>query len=235
MKSLHSSQSSPTKTLIECGTLAVASIKSVANAFTTLPNPPNFVDAPISGGPMGSSAGTLTFMVGTESSSLFEHLKSSLFIHMGSPSSIFHCGPLGAGTAFKLINNYISIISILSVSEAYNIAQRMDLDIKLLTEMLNTGSARCWITETNNPVPGISPDAPASNGYQGGYRIELAEKVLNLGKELAESVGASTVLDAAALEVFRKAKEDERYRGKDARVVYKYLIEKDGTTESKLS
>lgn len=212
------------KLLIECGTLAASSIEKVAEACKALHNV-EFVDAPISGGPMGSEAGTLSFMVGT-SPELFSEIKSSLLIHMGDPKNIFHCGEVGSGTAFKIINNYISIISVLSVSEAYNIAHRMKLNIPVLTDLLNSGSAQCWVTTKNNPVPGVHPDAPASHNYEGGFRIELAEKVLALGRDLAESVGASTVLDKAALGVFDDVARDPRYAGKDARVVYKYLVEK---------
>lgn len=212
------------KLLIECGTVAAASIQEVAEAFEKFDNV-DFVDAPITGGPMGSQAGTLSFMVGCDSPELFKKIKSDLLVHMGQ--NIFHCGKVGTGTAFKIINNYISLVSVVSVSEAYNIARKMDLDINVLTDLLGSGSAQCWVVSKNNPVPGIHPDVPASNDYQGGFRIELAEKVLSLGQELAESVGASTVLDKAALQVFRGAAGDPRYAGKDARVVYKYLSEKD--------
>lgn len=212
------------KLLIECGTIAVSSIMKVAEACGTLEDV-DFVDAPISGGPMGSEAGTLSFMVGT-TIDIFDEIRSNLLIHMGDPKNIFHCGEVGAGTAFKIINNYISIISVLSVSEAYNIAHRMKLNIPVLTDLLNSGSAQCWVTSKNNPVPGVHPDAPASHDYQGGFRVELAEKVLSLGRDLAESVGASTVLDKAALGVLGDVSRDPRYAGKDARVVYKYLVEK---------
>lgn len=198
----------------------------VAQKFATTPNV-RFVDAPISGGPMGSEAGTLSFMVGCDTPELFNTIKSSLLAHMGDPKNIFHCGQVGTGTAFKIINNYISLVSVVSVSEAYTIARRMNLDIELLTDLLNSGSAQCWVTSKNNPVPGIHPNAPASNGYQGGFRLDLAEKVLSLGQELAESVGARTVLDKAALQVFKGANKDARYAGKDARVVYKYLVEQN--------
>ena len=212
------------KLLVECGTLALTSIMKVADACKALDNVV-FIDAPISGGPMGSAAGTLSFMVGT-TPELFDTTKSNLLAHMGDWDKIFHCGDVGAGTAFKIINNYISLVSVLSVSEAYNIAQRLGLNIPVLTNLFNSGSAQCWVTSKNNPVPGIHPDAPASHDYQGGFRIELAEKVLALGGDLGASVGASTVLDKATLGVLREVAEDPRYAGKDARVVYQYLVEK---------
>lgn len=217
-------ESGEPKLLVECGTVASASIMEVFEASKQLQNV-EFVEAPISGGPMGSKAGTLTFMVGSPPT-LFPRLKE-LLVYMGNPESIFHCGNVGTGTAFKLVNNYISIISVLSVSEAYNIATRLNLDLDKLTEMFNTGSAQCWVTSKNNPVPGIHSDAPASNNYQGGFRVDLAYKVLDLAKELAESAGARTVLDKAALEMFKEVAADPRYAGKDARVMYKFLTENE--------
>lgn len=213
------------KVVIECGTINTNTIQEIASAasdFTSLA----FIDAPISGGPMGSQAGTLSFMVGCPTS-LFPSLKSDLLVHMGKPESIFHCGEVGSGTAFKIINNYISIISILSVSEAYSIATKLGLDIRALTGVLNSSSGQCWVISNNNPVPGIHPHAPASNNYEGGFRLELALKDLGLGTELADTVGVDTVLNKATMEVLRKVQADERYEGRDSRVVYKYLVEKE--------
>lgn len=210
------------KLLIECGTIAQSMISEVYEASKKIDNV-DFVDAPISGGPIGSKEGSLTFMVGCPEA-MFPSLKT-LLKHMGKSESIFHCGDVGAGTACKIINNYISLISVVSVSEAYNIAARMKLNLNVLTDLFNSGSAQCWVTSKNNPVPGIHPNATASKGYEGGFRIELAHKVLSLGKELAEMVGAKTVLDKAALDVYAEVAADPRYAGKDARVVYKFLRE----------
>lgn len=210
------------KLLIECGTIAQSMITEVYEASAKIDNV-DFFDAPISGGPIGSKEGSLTFMVGCPEER-FSSLKS-LLQHMGKSESIFHCGDVGAGTACKIINNYISLISVVSVSEAYNIAARMNLNLNVLTDLFNSGSAQCWVTSKNNPVPGIHPNAAASKGYEGGFRIELAHKVLSLGKELAEMVGAKTVLDKAALDVYAEVAADPRYAGKDARVIYKSMRE----------
>ncbi|KAK5953050.1 hypothetical protein OHC33_005618 [Knufia fluminis] len=210
------------KLLIECGTIPQSMIKEVAEASRKIEGV-DFIDAPISGGPIGSKEGTLSFMVGAPKG-LFERVRP-LLVHMGKPESIFHCGDVGTGSAFKIINNYISLISVLSVSEAYNIASRMNLDLNVLTDLFNTSSAQCWVTSKNNPVPGITPNSAASRGYEGGFRLELAHKDLSLGRELAEMVGARRDLHEVALKVYEEAKADPRYAGKDARVLYKFLNE----------
>ena len=157
---------------------------------------------------------------------IFPVIKSHLS-HMATPSGIFPCGPVGSGTAFKIINNYLSAITSLAASEALNIGVKAGLDPKLLTEVINASGGQCWVTSKSNPVPGVQEGVPSSRDYEGGFRIELCAKVLGMGSRLAEMVGARTVLDGPTLAAFGEAMGDERYRGKDARVVYKWLNESE--------
>ncbi|KKY38480.1 putative 3-hydroxyisobutyrate dehydrogenase [Diaporthe ampelina] len=226
------------KLLMECGTIETETILSVSQAAeeaaSTTSTPLTFIDAPVSGGPMGAAAGTLTFMVGcpagapsaSASASAFPAARSHLR-HMGSAGAIFLCGGVGSGTAFKVINNYLSAITSLAASEALNIGVKAGLDPALLTEVINASGGQCWVTSRSNPVPGVQDGVPSSRGYEGGFRIELCAKVLAMGSRLAEMVGARTVLDRPTLGAMEEAMEDERYQGKDARVVYKWLNESE--------
>lgn len=217
--------------IMECGTIETATILSVADATkkaaSSLPSSASldFVDAPVSGGPMGAQAGTLTFMVGTDDPDKLFSKVESVLKHMGNPKGIFLCGKIGAGTAFKVINNYLSAITSLAASEALNIGVKMGLDPKTLTDVINASGGQCWITSNSNPVPGVQENVPSSRGYEGGFRIELCKKVLKMGSDLAKDVGARVVLDKPTLEAFEEAAADDRYKGKDARVVYKWLNE----------
>jgi 3-hydroxyisobutyrate dehydrogenase len=175
---------------------------------------------------MGAEAGTLTFMVGANDVGVFEEVKEVL-AHMGKKESVFHCGQVGAGTAFKVINNYLSAITSLAASEALNIGSKMGLDVKLLTDVINVSGGQCWVTSQSNPVPGVQANVPSSRNYEGGFRLELCTKVLKMGSELAEMVGARTILDKPTLGAFEEASGDARYHGKDARVVYKWLNESE--------
>lgn len=215
------------KLLIECGTIETATILEVGKRAGSSANKYlSFVDAPVSGGPMGAQDGTLAFMVGMNNKTLFPTVKSYLS-YMGKADAIFLCGPEGSGTAFKVINNYLSAITSLAASEALNIGAKMGLDLSLLTDVINVSGGQCWVTSKSNPVPGIQSNVPSSRGYEGGFRIELCAKVLGMGSQLAEMVGARTVLDKPTLEAFGEAMSDERYKGKDARVVYKWLNESE--------
>lgn len=216
------------KLIMECGTIETATILEVSKAAETSSASTNltFVDAPVSGGPMGAQDGTLAFMAGMKDKDGFPRVKQYLD-HMGKPDSIFLCGDVGAGTAFKVINNYLSAITSLAASEALNIGSKMGLDIKLLTDVINVSGGQCWVTSKSNPVPGVQANVPSSRDYEGGFRIELCRKVLNMGSDLAEMVGARTILDKPTLQAFDEAIADERYKGKDARVVYKWLNESE--------
>ncbi|KAJ5382253.1 hypothetical protein N7517_000164 [Penicillium concentricum] len=215
--------------IMECGTIESDTINKIAEATRntdeqfTCGRRVTFVDAPVSGGPMGAQAGNLTFMVGCTSDT-FETAKYVLS-HMGSPGGIFHCGEVGSGTAFKVINNYLSAITSLAASEALNIGAKMGLDLKQLTDVINVSGGQCWVTSKSNPVPGIHANAPASRDYEGGFRIELCRKVLKMGSDLGKMVGARTILDKPTLDALDEAAADPRYKGKDARVVYKWLNE----------
>jgi 3-hydroxyisobutyrate dehydrogenase-like beta-hydroxyacid dehydrogenase len=223
-----SGESKNGKLVLECGTIETGTILEVAKAVesSSASRILTFVDAPVSGGPMGAQDGTLAFMAGANNKDIFPTVKSYLK-HMGKEDAIFLCGDIGAGTAFKVINNYLSAITSLAASEALNIGSKMGLDVALLTDVINVSGGQCWVTSKSNPVPGIQANVPSSRGYEGGFRIELCAKVLGMGSQLAEMVGARTVLDKPTLEAFGEAMGDERYKGKDARVVYKWLNESE--------
>ncbi|EAT86776.2 hypothetical protein SNOG_05712 [Parastagonospora nodorum SN15] len=216
------------KLIMECGTIETSTILEVAKATSSSKAAENltFVDAPVSGGPMGAQDGTLAFMAGANNKAIFPRVKGYLS-HMGKPDAIFLCGDIGAGTAFKVINNYLSAITSLAASEALNIGTKMGLDVALLTDVINVSGGQCWVTSKSNPVPGVQANVPSSRDYEGGFRIELCRKVLGMGSELAEMVGARTILDKPTLAAFDEAMSDGRYKGKDARVVYKWLNESE--------
>lgn len=219
------------KLIVECGTIERETILEVAKAtenaqqFSPEGLTIDFVDAPVSGGPMGAQAGSLAFMVGSSGPDEIFAKAKRILSHMGTPNSIFLCGGVGAGTDFKVINNYLSAITSLAASEALNIGVKLGHDPKRLTDVINASGGQCWVTSKSNPVPGVQANVPSSRDYEGGFRIELCKKVLGMGTQLAEQAGARTVLDRPTMEAFEEAAADGRYKGKDARVVYKWLNE----------
>ena len=74
-------------------------------------------------------------------------------------------------------------------------------------------------------MPGVQPNVPSSRNYEGGFRTELCKKVLQMGSDLTKQANARTVLDKRTLRAFEEAAADDRYKGKEVRVIYKWLRE----------
>jgi 3-hydroxyisobutyrate dehydrogenase len=157
------------------------------------------VDAPVSGGVGGAAAGTLTFMAGGAPAAFAA--AEPVLAQMGK--RIVHCGPAGAGQAAKICNNMILGISMIGVSEAFVLAEKLGLDHQALFDVASTSSGQCWSLTTYCPVPGPVPASPANHGYKPGFAAALMLKDLALSQDAAASAGARTALGAHAAEIYR--------------------------------
>lgn len=212
-----------TKILIDCSTIDTASSLAVREATLSTHPQATFYDAPVSGGVLGAEKGTLTFMLGCSQSDPQLPLLDALFRLMGNPSAIFPAGGPSLGLTAKLCNNYCSGLIAIAVSEAMNIGIRSGMDPRILANIFHTSTAQSAICDDWNPVPGLCPTAPASQDYQGGFRVQLMKKDFGLAVEIAEHVGATLALGGLGLKVYEEASRDERCRDLDSRVVYRYL------------
>ena len=156
------------------------------------------IDAPVSGGVAGAQAATLTFMVGG-SAAAFERARPVLE-KMGK--TIVHAGGAGNGQAAKICNNMILGVSMIVVSEAFLLAEKLGLDAQKLFDISSKSSGQCWSLTTYCPVPGPVPTSPANNGYKPGFAAGLMLKDLKLAQEAAQSAGAATPLGAQAAQIY---------------------------------
>jgi 3-hydroxyisobutyrate dehydrogenase len=156
------------------------------------------LDAPVSGGVGGAKGGTLTFMVGGTEEAF--DLGQPILAKMGR--RIVHCGAAGNGQAAKICNNMILGISMIGVSEAFVLAERLGLSHQALFDVASTSSGQCWSLTTYCPVPGPVPTSPANNDYKPGFASALMLKDLKLSQEAAQAAGASTPLGAAAAQLY---------------------------------
>lgn len=179
----------------------------------------DFVDAPMSGGVVGATAGTLTFMVGC-AEELVRRIEPTL-LRMGG--RVLHCGQQGSGLSAKLANNYLLAVANVATAEAMNLGLRWGLDPAVLAGVINTSTGRCWPSDVNNPVPGVVSTAPAGRDYQGGFGIALMQKDLRLAMVAAREAGARLALAEAARDLYDAASQDERCKGRDFSVVYRHL------------
>lgn len=173
----------------------------------------------MSGGVVGAKAGTLTFMVGAQWS-LMERLEPILLM-MGK--RVLHCGEQGTGLAGKLANNYLLAINNIATAEAMNLGIKSGLDAKVLANLINVSTGRCWPSEVNNPVEGVVDNAPAGRDYSGGFGISLMRKDLNLAITAARESGVTLELAGRAKEVYETAEMQEDCKNRDFSVVYRFI------------
>jgi 3-hydroxyisobutyrate dehydrogenase len=115
---------------------------------------------------------------------------------------IVHCGEAGAGQAAKICNNMILGISMIAVSEAFVLGEKLGLSHQALFDVASTSSGQCWSLTTYCPVPGPVPASPANNGYNPGFATALMLKDLKLAQEAALAAGVDTALGRHAAEVY---------------------------------
>lgn len=209
------------KVLIDCSTIDTASSLAVRDAVAAKHPQARFYDAPVSGGVIGAEKGTLTFMLGCAESNADKPLLMSVLSLMGG--NIFSCGGASLGLVAKLCNNYCSGLIAIAVSEAMNVGIKSGMDPRVLANVWHTSTAQSAICDDWCPVPGLCPEAPASKGYQGGFRVQLMKKDFGLAVDAAERVGAKLALGEEGLKVYEGAMQDERCKNLDSRVVYRYL------------
>jgi 3-hydroxyisobutyrate dehydrogenase len=195
--------------LVDCSTVDVDSARAVAaqaEAAGLLA-----VDAPVSGGTGGATAGTLTFMAGG-SDAAFAKAKP-LFEIMGQKA--VHCGNAGAGQAAKICNNMILGVTMIATCEAFALADKLGLDRQKMFDVVSTSSGYSWTMNAYCPAPGVGPQSPADNGYKPGFAAELMLKDLRLSQQAAESADADTPMGKAAAALYEQFVEAEDGKGMD--------------------
>jgi 3-hydroxyisobutyrate dehydrogenase len=178
--------------LIDCSTIDVATARDVEREAAAAGH--DFIDAPVSGGTGGAEAATLTFMCGGSDKAFAR--AQALLGQMGK--TVVHAGGPGNGQAAKICNNMILGISMIAVSEAFNLAAKLGLDAQKLFDISSKSSGQCWSLTSYCPVPGPVPTSPANRGYVPGFTGAMMLKDLKLAQEAAHAAGVATPLGAAA-------------------------------------
>jgi len=183
--------------LIDCSTIDVETARVVAAAAQE--RDLLMLDAPVSGGVGGATAGTLTFMVGGAERAFVR--AESILKQMGK--TVVHAGGSGNGQAAKICNNMILGISMIAVSEGFVLAEKLGLDAQKLFDIASKSSGSCWSMVNYCPVPGLVPSSPANRDYQAGFTAAMMLKDLVLAQGAANAAGVSTPLGAEAAALYR--------------------------------
>ena len=174
----------PQTLVIDCSTIAPENAVNLYNAakargITTL-------DAPVSGG------------VGGDKDAFCR--AEPVLRTMGK--NVFHAGDHGAGQTAKICNNMLLAVHMIGTAEALQLGVDNGLDPKVLSEIMLQSSGRNWSLEVYNPYPGVMPNVPASNNYDGGFQVNLMNKDLGLALEAALKSQSATPMGALAKSLF---------------------------------
>jgi 4-hydroxybutyrate dehydrogenase/sulfolactaldehyde 3-reductase len=154
------------------------------------------VDAPIGRLAWHADRGESLFMVGAEPAD-FARVKP-LLEAMGT--TIHHCGPGGAGTRTKLVNNFLAITLTQLNAEALALSQRFGLDLGKTLDVIH------GTTATNGQLKINFPNKVLAGDTSPGFTIDLAHKDLSLILEAANAARLPMPIAATAREAFSAAR-----------------------------
>ncbi len=128
----------PDALIMDHGTIGPVEAKAIAEQLSKAGV--RFVDAPVTGGDIGAREGTLTFMVGASPEDL--EFARPLLNAMGK--KIVHAGAVGSGQSLKLVNQLLCGVNLLAAVEAFQVAEKLGMDRKLVVEACGGGAAGSW-------------------------------------------------------------------------------------------
>ena len=154
------------------------------------------LDCPISGGPGGSRAGTLSVMVSGDAAAI-EKIKP-LIANWGTTLVVAGDKP-GAAQVLKLTNNILFAVSLLAASEAFVMGAKGGVRTEAMVEAINAGSGRSYVTQS------MFPKHVVTGTFDFGAPLHILMKDIDLAVELGEELGVPMWLCQAARLVYKHA------------------------------
>ena len=161
--------------VIEMSTIAPGVGRRVAAALADKGVP--MIDCPVSGGPQGAEAGTLSIMCGGPEDT-FQQCLPILQV-MGERIEYF--GPSGSGYMVKLCNQVGCVVTIQAVCEVLALAAKAGLEVRKVWQTVGSGLAASRIMELHGPKM-------LDRDYAPGFTLSLQEKDLRLVAAAADEL-----------------------------------------------
>jgi 3-hydroxyisobutyrate dehydrogenase-like beta-hydroxyacid dehydrogenase len=176
------------RTHVECSTIGRAAIARVAAAHPDVET----IDAPISGGPKGARAGTLTAIVSGSADGI-ERIRPAL--DCIAPRIFVVGSRVGDAQVAKIVNNALSISAMVVSCEAVVLGVKAGLDAKQLIDVINAGTGRNSATMDKFPKAIL----PRTFDYGGPLGIGSKDLALYMEEAATEGLPAGSVANAAAI------------------------------------
>ena len=181
------------QTVILCPTILPQNVESFAARLAE--RGIHTIDAPMSGGPVRASSGSMSLMVAcsqavfAQNAELLNALSSKLFNISEKP---------GDAARTKLVNNLLAGINLVGAAEALALAQKLGLDAAKTLDVIEQSSGQSWIGSDRMRRALAGDYAPRAH-------VTLLEKDTRLALECARAAGFEGPLGAAASAVFAQA------------------------------
>jgi 2-hydroxy-3-oxopropionate reductase len=206
------------KLLVNTCTIGVPFVKEIEQAMAT--QGVTVVDCPISGGPPGARAGTLSVMVSGDPASIERVLP--MISLWGRTLTVAGDKP-GAAQVLKLTNNILSAVALVATAEAFVMGAKGGLDPEVMLAAINAGSGRNSSTEAKFPA------AVLTRSFDYGAEMHILMKDIDLAIAQGEELGVPMWVCQAARLVFKNAMGKGAAK-EDMTAIVKY-IERDAGFE----
>ncbi|NGM32438.1 NAD(P)-dependent oxidoreductase [Methylobacterium sp. DB0501] len=155
------------------------------------------VDAPVSGGPKGAHAATLTMVIGGGDDAV---ARAEPVLAAMSATRV-HVGGVGAGHVTKLANNLLCAAHLITAAEAVRMARDAGVDPGRLLAGINAGSGRSGVTQVNFPTWVLN------GAFDSGFTMKLMRKDVRLAEELIGALALDLPLSAEVARLWRDSAE----------------------------
>ena len=162
--------------VLDFSTISPTAARTFANRLAR--NNIQFLDCPVSGGVQGTTAATLTMMVGGK----VEALDLARPILQRLAKNIVHIGDSGAGQVAKACNQIVQVVTIQAIAEAMHFAQAQGVNLERTLSALQSGFAGSKMLDLMGPKM-INRD------FTAGIESRLHEKDFGLVVDQLETLG----------------------------------------------
>jgi 2-hydroxymethylglutarate dehydrogenase len=157
-----------------------------------------FIDAAIAGGIERAKDGSLVFMIGGEDDAVKRVWR--IFETLGK--EIFHVGEIGCGMTVKVVNNAISHVTMIAISEAISVGVKAGIDPNVIFDVLSKGSADSDILRRRYKGRILK------GNYDDGMTVDLAYKDSELVCDFAKELGVPVFIINSAHAIYEWAKAE---------------------------
>ena len=168
----------------------------------------DLIDAPVSGGPKGATAGTIAIIVGGSAA----QFSRALPVLSSISCNVMHAGDVGAGHAVKAGNNLLNLVCRLATFEVVSLLVKAGVTPENAVSIIQKSSGRNYATEIT------LPDNILSGTLHQGFTMGLMHKDSSVALQIADDLNVPLPISTMAFSNLKQAM-DEHGQESDMSVV----------------